>query len=101
MKIISAAQGQHIMKEIYRVAVESCRYLCMLFPTERKPGMTAIKVNAKFKCIFLKKIIYIAFYSQTLNDFVSQEKIVINIFYFSLMGYHYVVINMDTLKRSC
>lgn len=74
MRIISAAQGQYIMKEIYRVAVESCRCLCMLFPTERKPGMTATKVNAKFKCIFYKKIIYIAFYSQTLNDFVSQEK---------------------------
>lgn len=52
MRIILAAQGQHIMKEIYRFTVESCRYLCILFPAERDPGLAATKVNAKFKCIF-------------------------------------------------
>lgn len=54
MRIILAAEGQHIMKEVYRFAVESCRYLCILFPDERKLGLAATKVNAKFKCIFFR-----------------------------------------------
>lgn len=70
MRIILAARGQHIMKGICRFAVESCGYLCILFPAERKLALAATKVSAKFKCIFLKKIISIAFYSQTLNDFL-------------------------------
>lgn len=52
MRIILAAEGQHIMKEVYRFAVENCRYLCILFPAERKLGLAATKVNAKFKYIF-------------------------------------------------
>ena len=51
-------------------AVESCGCLCIPFPAERKLALAATKVNAKFKCIFFKKIISIAFYSQTLNDFL-------------------------------
>lgn len=52
MRIILTAQGQHRMKGIHRSAVESCRYPCVLFPAERKLGLAAAKVNAKFKCIF-------------------------------------------------
>lgn len=32
------SSGQHIMKGIYGFAVENCRNLCILFPTERKQG---------------------------------------------------------------
>ena len=78
MRIILAARGQHIMKGICRFAVESCGYLCILFPAERKLALAATKVSAKFKCIFLKKIIVKTEYpfvktAQLLATFVSIE----------------------------
>lgn len=32
------SSGQHIMKGTYKFAVENYRYLCILFPTEKKQG---------------------------------------------------------------
>lgn len=64
------------MKGVCRFAVKSCGYRRIPFPAERKLGLAAKKVNVKFKCIFFffLKIISIAFYSQTLNDFLFLGK---------------------------